>query len=105
MDDDYRAVDDDKKPVDRRVLELIGYNDELIATIASNYIMNANYDAVIDLFASIRNAEYGESVKAYASHKHGKKYFDPRHWNHAGRESMSKHVIQVAELLGSKDMA
>lgn len=106
VDDDYRAVvDDDKKPVDRRVLELIGSNEELIASIASNYIRNANYGAVIDLFTAIRNAKYGESVKAYASHKHGKKYFDPRHWNHAGRESMSMHVIQVAELLGSKDMA
>lgn len=40
-------------------------------------------------------------IIAYKSHEHGKQWFDPRHWNHAGRASMSAHVGDVAKLLGS----
>lgn len=39
------------------------------------------------------------------SHKHGKKYFDPRDWNKAGREGMVHHVVEVAHLLGSAGKA
>lgn len=39
------------------------------------------------------------------SHKHGKDYFDPRHWNKAGRDSMSEKIIEITYLLGSHNKA
>ncbi|PWG59803.1 class II fructose-bisphosphate aldolase [Bifidobacterium catulorum] len=35
------------------------------------------------------------------SHREGKKFFDPRKWNAAGRKAMAEKVSRVAELLGS----
>ncbi|KAA8830259.1 class II fructose-bisphosphate aldolase [Bifidobacterium tissieri] len=35
------------------------------------------------------------------SHREGKKFFDPRKWNAAGRKAMTAKVVQVAQLLGS----
>lgn len=97
-------IDDDETDI-QRVIERIADNDEIIIALVKQYAINANYGAIIDLLNVVRSVDHSETIKAYDSHKEGKKYFDPRHWNHAGRESMSKHVIQVAELLGSKDMA
>lgn len=42
---------------------------------------------------------------AWKSHKEGKKWFDPRKWDAAGRVSMSVHVHEVARLLGSNGRA
>lgn len=42
---------------------------------------------------------------AWKSHKEGKKWFDPRKWDAAGRASMSARVHEVARLLGSNGRA
>ena len=47
----------------------------------------------------------GEGIPAWKSHKEGKKWFDPRKWDAAGRASMSARVHEVARLLGSNGRA
>lgn len=64
-------------------------------------------DAIVD-------GDYGKAIKilakiapspAWGSHKEGKKWFDPRRWDAAGREGMAQHVDEVAHLLGSAGRA
>jgi fructose-bisphosphate aldolase class II len=55
---------------------------------------------VVDFFENAPKTEDG--TPAYRSHKTGKKFFDPRDWNAAGRDSMKQHVIEVAHYLHSE---
>jgi fructose-bisphosphate aldolase class II len=55
---------------------------------------------VVDFFENAPKTEDG--TPAYRSHKTGKKFFDPRDWNAAGRDSMKRHVIEVAHYLHSE---
>lgn len=82
--------------------------DDIHAAVSNGVVkMNIDTDTqyyftqgVVDFFEHAPKAEDGTPV--YRSHRDGKKFFDPRAWNKAGRESMKNHVIEVAEYLHSE---
>ncbi|KAA8821409.1 class II fructose-bisphosphate aldolase [Bifidobacterium vespertilionis] len=76
-------------------------DDDVRAAVANGVVkMNVDtdtqyaYTAGVDQFLTDANG-------LQRSHREGKKFFDPRHWNAAGRKSMTAKVVEVAELLGS----
>ena len=95
-----------------------GSSDEDIRAAVANGVVKMNVDTDTQYEFTNGIADFLESAPlepvedasgkwshvkapAYKSHRVGKKYFDPRKWNAAGRASMSAKVAQVAELLGS----
>jgi fructose-bisphosphate aldolase class II len=85
--------------------------DDIHAAV-SNGVVKMNIDTDTQYYFTKGVADYLESapalpdgtstIPAYRSHKEGKRFFDPRAWNKAGRESMKNHVIEVAEYLHSE---
>lgn len=80
-------------------------DDDVRAAVANGVVkMNVDTDTQYAYTAGVDDF-FVHAHGVQRSHSKGKKFFDPRHWNAAGRASMSEKVVKVAELLGSAGRA
>lgn len=76
-------------------------DDDVRAAVANGVVkMNVDTDTQYAYTAGV-DQFFVDADGVQRSHRKGKKFFDPRHWNAAGRKSMAAKVTEVAELLGS----
>ncbi|WP_163199070.1 MULTISPECIES: class II fructose-bisphosphate aldolase [Bifidobacterium] len=79
-----------------------GSSDEDVKAAVRDGVVKMNVDTDTQYeFTNGIDAFFVAADGKQRSHRVGKKFFDPRKWNAAGRKAMTAKVVQVAELLGS----